>query len=254
MADLGGVRVFVTNSHCSSSSWDTDASIFHQPYPSRFSEVNRIGQEYRDRRGESCGFLSPNVCRYADATAVRIDAGITSDRGKIARTLYAGGTTGGSLQIDAASPSFRITSEGTPYQNQFVNKIGARTGWSRGRVTKTCVVTYQGGRSWSKLRCQYFAEADVDDGDSGSPVFSDSGDGSVALFGMVWGKTEPMCDPLSGGGCQLYVNFVFSPISGIEKDLGSLETGVPVPTNPYTPPPPEECVDPTNPWQPVDAC
>ena len=54
--------------------------------------------------------------------------------------------------------------------------------------------------------------AGVGAGDSGSPVFNWSGTGNtVRLAGILWG----------GSGNNL---FVFSPMSGIEKELGALTT------------------------------
>ena len=220
VADLGAVRVLLTNSHCSERSWDNDASIFHQPWPSGTNY--RIGTEYRDRRGDSCGFLSLNVCRYSDATAVAIDPLVTSTRGTLARTRYVGASTG-SLEIDPYNPPFVVSGKASSiYKGETLDKLGATTGWTRGAVTRTCVVTYQGGRTWSKLRCQYFVQAGVYDGDSGSPVFRDNGNGTAHLYGMLWGRKTNSCDPLSGS-CDLTVEYVFSPLSGIEQDLGTLQ-------------------------------
>lgn len=62
---LNGYPVFLTNSHCTIKSWDLDYGRFYQPFLDPFYDV---GYEYKDPRGESCGFLSPNVCRYADVS------------------------------------------------------------------------------------------------------------------------------------------------------------------------------------------
>jgi hypothetical protein len=214
IANLDGVRVFITNSHCSDRSWDTDNTVFFQPYPFRYGEENRIGQEYRDRRGESCGFLSVNVCRNADATAASIDASIGSELGYIARTRYAAeGSYGvGSVEIDGANPRFRISGKGGPaYGGQPSNKMGIVTGWTSGRVQDTCVDVKQPGRTYSKLRCQYSVAMGTEPGDSGSPVFYNNGDGTVLLDGIVFGKTS---------GYSWY-----SPIFGVEQDLGTLDVG-----------------------------
>jgi hypothetical protein len=55
-------------------------------------------------------------------------------------------------------------------------------------------------------------KARVGAGDSGSPVFIGSGSSSVKLAGILW------------GGNTSGTTFVFSPMSGIERELGSLTT------------------------------
>jgi hypothetical protein len=224
-AVLGGVPVFVTNSHCSTVSWDTDATIFHQPSPDPFSEARSVGWEFRDRRGVSCGFLSYNVCRYADATTARIAPGTTATPAAIARTTFHGSSNPGSKVIDPSNPTFSVVAKGAPMLGQYLNKMGSRTGWTRGLVSQTCVVTYQAGRTFSKLRCQFFVQAAAERGDSGAPVFLDHGNGEVTLMGILWGKQGPECNILAGY-CDPTIEFVFSPISGIEADLGTLTVTV----------------------------
>jgi hypothetical protein len=90
---------------------------------------------------------------------------------------------------------------------QTVNKVGRTTGWTQGRVSNTCVNTGVQGSNIVQL-CQTFVAAGVGSGDSGSPVFS--GTSSVTLVGILWG----------GSGNQ----FVYSPISNIEQELGALTT------------------------------
>lgn len=206
-----GTRVLITNSHCSRSSWDWDGAVFYQPAPNRYDETYRVGTEYRDRQGSSCGFLSPNVCRSADATAVRIDGDIEVEFGVLARTRYAAeGSNGvGSLAIDPANPRFRLTrTGGFPFKGQLTNKMGATTGWTRGMVAKTCVDVGQPARSWSTLRCQFATYAGVQKGDSGSPVFGDNGDGTATLEGILFGSSSGL--------------FWWSPFHGIETDLGRI--------------------------------
>ena len=94
---------------------------------------------------------------------------------------------------------------------QTVNKIGRTTGWTFGKVTNTCVTVNVSGSNITQI-CQSLVTAGVGAGDSGSPVFNWSGTGNtVRLAGILWG----------GSGNNL---FVFSPMSGIEKELGALTT------------------------------
>jgi hypothetical protein len=65
------------------------------------------------------------------------------------------------------------------------------------------------------LLCQGFVESSVQivaGGDSGSPVFRLAGGNRVRLLGNLW------------GGNPSGTWFVYSPIAGIESELGSLTT------------------------------
>jgi hypothetical protein len=63
--------------------------------------------------------------------------------------------------------------------------------------------------------CQAIVTALVDGGDSGSPVFFRKGGGSnVTLLGILWGGSVDEANP----------EFVYSPLSGIERELGDLGT------------------------------
>lgn len=237
-----GTRAIITNSHCSPTIWGTDHAVFHQPSPGRYDESHRFGYEYRDKGGESCGFLSINVCRYADATAVRIDDAMPDQAGYIVRTRFYSEvfSTPGSFDIDPVNPRFRIVGEaGFPFPGQYSHKIGATTGWTRGLVDHTCTDTKQPSRSYSRLRCQYSTRAGVDGGDSGSPVFFDNLDGTVMIQGILFGRSDG--------------RFWWSPIHGIERDLGALNLLAPSAGGGgggYDPglPPPSDCtVDPTLP-------
>jgi hypothetical protein len=61
--------------------------------------------------------------------------------------------------------------------------------------------------------CQTFVSAGVGSGDSGSPVFIQTGTSTATLAGILWG----------GSGTSL---FVFSPLANIERagELGPLTT------------------------------
>ena len=210
---------------------------------SRLSCIRRVAPA-KGVRGGSRGLFSPNVCRYSDATAVRIDAGVPNSQGYIAQTLFAAEGPGGrgSLTIDRNNPAFRIAAKGGPaYTGRPSNKMGSETGWTSGCVTATCADTDQPGRSWSKLRCQYRVGLGVDDRDSGSPVFVDNGDGRYLLDGIIFAKAK---DGSYG---------VYSPIFGIEQDLGTLTVTDPGSSPPPSPspspsPPPDGCT--VNPIQP----
>jgi hypothetical protein len=204
---LNGYRVFLTNSHCTIKSWDLDNGRFYQPFLDPFYDV---GYEYKDPRGESCGFLSKNVCRYADVAAILVNSGTAVDLGYIGRTTYSAYGNGGvgSTEIDTLNPRFFFNSTDVyPELNERVHKVGASTGWTEGDVTRTCVDTSVPYRSNSRLRCQYTANYGSMDGDSGSPVFKLAGGNGITLQGIHWGRVDAAGDA------------VFSPWGGVQKDM-----------------------------------
>lgn len=95
-----------------------------------------------------------------------------------------------------------------------VDKIGKVSGWTRGRVTATCVDLYgdynEEGES-KYLDCQWVADLYSVPGDSGGPM------GYVLTVNQweLWGT-------LKGGPYGDYTVTYYSPISGIEGDLGAL--------------------------------
>jgi hypothetical protein len=65
------------------------------------------------------------------------------------------------------------------------------------------------------MLCQDFAESNrqiVAGGDSGSPVFRVNNSGRATLLGNLW------------GGNSSGTRFVYSPMAGIEREIGPLTT------------------------------
>ena len=198
----GGENSFITNSHCTAKQGEVQNTPYYQPLQS--SNPTVIGFEVADPpylKGVGDGCPRNKLCRRSDAARVRYQAGISFQRGRIARPA-----SQGSLNYDVTS-LWSITGKGAPVAGQTLNKVGRTTGWSQGRVTATCVHTGVLGSRIVQL-CQFFVEADVGSGDSGSPVFRIDSGSNVTLIGILWG---------SGGG-----EFVGSPISQIEEELGVL--------------------------------
>lgn len=199
----GGQRSFITNSHCTNVQGGTEATPYWQPTSTAAPAV--IATEVSDpayTRGGGC----PNGrrCRRSDAARAAYAGGTASTLGTIARTT---GANNGSVTI---SGSFRITGEGGAAVGQTVHKVGRTTGWTRGRVTSTCVHVNVSGSNVTQL-CQTVVSAGVGSGDSGSPVFRRQGGSNVMLVGILWGS--------SGSS-----TFVFSPLANIEAELGALGT------------------------------
>jgi hypothetical protein len=203
-----GANVVLTASHCTSQLFGTDGTptLFYQNI---VTPGDLVGNEWQDPPlfciGISCG-------RYSDAAMITYQGGVSFELASIARPLSHSDTWGvaGSTTIDASNPHFDITGEQLyPVGGDFVDKVGYRTGWTRGQITNTCVDLRATDGAWrfcSDQAC-YFS----DHGDSGSPVFIDLGDGnSVTLVGINWGSDGSRA--------------AFSPLGGIRQDFGFITT------------------------------
>ena len=200
-----GVNSFVTASHCSGKQGGVQGTTFFQPLSTTANSF--IGTEVSDPAYISGGAGCPagRKCRFSDASRASYASGVTFTRGRIEKTT---GVNNGSVTI---SGTFSINAEGGGAVGNTANKVGRTSGWSQGKISNTCVTVNVSGTNFT-LICQNLVNAKVGAGDSGSPVFLGSGSGSVTLAGILWGSNS------SG---TLYV---FSPMSGIEKELGSLTT------------------------------
>jgi hypothetical protein len=213
-----GVTGMVTNSHCTNVQGGGSGTSFHQPLI--WGSKNRIALETVDPKYFTGGACPPEKrCRYSDSAFARVahpsGPSVTTARGTIARPRALNSAT-------VMDRPFRITSETrVPMLNETVNKVGRTTGWSRGKVIATCVDTGVSGTDIVQL-CQDWVNANVDSGDSGSPVFRITNAPArhdVSLYGVLWGGGR-----LSGYGSV----FVFSSLGGKNlqrrDELGGLTT------------------------------
>ncbi|HEY8470516.1 MAG TPA: hypothetical protein VIL18_12775 [Longimicrobiales bacterium] len=203
-----GQNSFITNSHCTERQGGVEGTDYFQPLST--VDPAAIGVEVADPTyftGSPCP--SGRRCRFSDSSRATYTSGISFDLGGIARTASRGSLSG-SLEIVG---TFNITAEqANPVAGAQANKVGRTTGWTFGTITNTCVNVAVSGTNIVQL-CQSFVNAGVGGGDSGSPVFAWPGTGdNVTLLGILWGGNS--------SGTQ----FVFSPMSGIERELGSLTT------------------------------
>jgi len=203
-----GVSGFVTASHCSTNQGTVDGTQYYQPLNQVPGEL--IGTETVDppyvRNGKGCP--RGRVCRSSDSNFVAGADGVAFALGTIARTT---GANNRSLEV---AGTFSITNTGSATVGQTVNKVGRTTGWGQGVVTRTNVNTGVSGSNIVLLG-QTFVEDDdviVQGGDSGSPVFRIEGGTNVTLLGNLW------------GGNSSGTMFVYSPLSGIQQELGALQT------------------------------
>lgn len=209
-ATAGGVKSFVTASHCTNTQGGVESTPYWQPLQS--ANGTQIATEVADpvyvKNGAGCP--KGKQCRYSDAARAAYINGADQALGLIARTSAA---NNGSLDITG---SFNITSDdcgttgGCLPVGATVDKVGRTTGWTSGAITNTCVNTGVQGSRIVQL-CQTFVSAGVGGGDSGSDVFQVTGS-SVMLAGILWGG--------SSSGDQ----FVFSPFGNVVRELGPLTT------------------------------
>jgi hypothetical protein len=206
-ADVNGQRSFITNSHCTGTQGGVENTVYYQPSSSIAPTV--IATEVADPvyvKGGACP--RGKKCRYSDASRAVYSSGVASTRGSIAATS---GPNNGSLTI-AGSVAITAQAAGASV-GATVNKIGRTTGWTQGRVDRTCVNTSVQG-SQVLLFCQTFVSnpggaAVVGAGDSGSSVWTGGASGAT-LVGLLW------------GGSSDNRTFVFSPLSQVVQELGAM--------------------------------
>ena len=148
-------------------------------------------------------------CRHSDANFVQKASDVSVTRGSIARNALDSTNWNG-------TNVWRVTGENAPVLDSTVNKVGYRTGRTRGPVTHTCVRADINDSNISYF-CSAVVRAHVDFGDSGSPAFRATNSpqqNDVDLLGVVFGMSEE--------NGERY--FWFSRISRIEQDLGALTT------------------------------
>lgn len=200
-----GVNSFVTASHCSEKQGGVQSTKYFQPLSTTANSF--IGTEVSDPAYVSGGAGCPTgrKCRFSDASRASYASGVTFTRGRIEKT------TGANNNSVTIAGTFSINAEGGGAVGNTANKVGRTTGWSQGKISNTCVTVNVSGTNFT-LICQNLVNAKVGAGDSGSPVFLGSGSSSVTLAGVLW------------GGNTSGTLFVYSPMAGIEKELGSLTT------------------------------
>jgi hypothetical protein len=207
--DHAGGRSFITNSHCTNTQGGTEGTEYAQP--TRTIDPTVIAVEVDDPEYFTGGVCSAGKkCRYSDAARALYNSTVSSDRGVIAKTS---GANNGSLEVTG---SFSVAAQNNSTTNfavgTTVNKVGRTTGWTQGQVTNSCVTVNVSGSNVQQL-CQTIVQKSgtviVRGGDSGSPIFTLSGD-NATLIGILWGGNS--------SGDML----VFSPLKSIQDELGGV--------------------------------
>jgi hypothetical protein len=208
IAVRGGVTGFITNSHCTSKEFQPDGTVHHQPLPQ-----NPVGAEASDPPAFNCG-VGGLKCRWSDSVFDQLYGGVAVSLGYIASTA---GVNDGSITI-AGLYLIAFKHAGNAETGTTLRKVGRTTGQTEGVVTNTCADVRPIGSRVIRL-CQDIVSAGtaiVAGGDSGSPVFKladnpDTAEVEVELYGVLW------------GGSSDGTTFVYSPLTNIEKDLGTLQ-------------------------------
>ncbi len=208
--------IFLTASHCTRTWFGLDAtspaSMFYQPVLDYIHP--EIAAKDRTDPAPVAGGTCPvgRFCRWSDAA--------------LATHTNPNDWLGGFIAFPGPGPigspfpfALRITINQLtpPPVGSAVAKVGVSTGYSTGQLARTCVnfnLAYLPAPFNTTLLCQNTATGQLSaSGDSGGPVFRWAGFlPSTALFiGIHWGGSNPGSDTT-----------VYSPVSGIKKDLGLL--------------------------------
>lgn len=217
-----GQRGFLTASHCTRARNTPESSLAWQPLNHGVS----LGTETFDRSGSSCGPFNGLNCRHADIAIIGLQTldslpGETGfSVGRIARTSAPTAGVGngyGTLQVAGSWNALGMFNY--PLSNEILHKVGSTTGWTYGKVYKTCVTKdIPGYRYW----CQDFVEVNGELGDSGSPVFrlyTDTYTGqpyaNAFFLGILWAADAAPGPSHSGG--------IFGNVSQIVLEIGAFQ-------------------------------
>jgi len=209
---------FLTNSHCTESRGEVTGTPFYQQPIALPTERYLIGIEVEDPPFFDCPMFPGLICRYSDAAIVRYETRRTPTKfGSIYRTAFFGtGNSAGSLVVEQDDPKFFFIQDEEPFpmMGEMLDKVGRTTGWTRGPVINTCINTTPGLPI--VMLCQDRVQANVAGGDSGSPVFQQSGDSKDAtLYGILWGGSQLPTGEMT---------YVFSALENIRADFGNFRT------------------------------
>jgi hypothetical protein len=198
---------FVTAGHCneygiSGVGW-VDSTEYYQPI---VADTNHIGVEVLDPPFVPCGQAWP--CRDSEAIFAEYDDTASFWYGYLAKTTEP--DTIGHDGSRTISGFFMIVDkiQRPPYVGEFLYKVGYTTGWTGQRVTHRC--KKEDYKPAGDLLCQAWVGAGAGPGDSGSPVFKIVSGPKVVLYGVLWWVANDSSW------------FKFSPMSGVEADLGTL--------------------------------
>ncbi len=173
---------FITNSHCTSISGGVEFTTFTQGNSGQI-----IGVEIVDPAFDLASCPDEIPCRVADAALGRYTSPALSSQGRIVRTTTCNTGALTDLQVNG---TVAIVGTATALVGQTVTKVGRTTGCRLGQVSQTCVDVNVGGAT---LLCQTVATSSgppiAAGGDSGAPVFIQSGNNAIVVGLLVAGNS-----------------------------------------------------------------
>ncbi|MCE2398271.1 MAG: hypothetical protein J4F34_04395 [Gemmatimonadetes bacterium] len=220
------IQYFLINSHCSGIGFKRDTMTVSQP-----NLRDPVGKEVADPEvlHDKCGKIFKYYCRYSDAAVVKVDTLLTDRNvalGKIARTNGVRErqvTLPSRIGVDPENPTIEIVSVwGSAVKHEMLDKVGFRTGWTRGEVLETCddekfryggvhpdIQDHDSDSATVNILCSVKLDYINRTGDSGAPVFRYySSTGRAQLRGIHFGHY---------GAIRAWM----SPFVQLDKDLGS---------------------------------
>lgn len=197
---------FVTNSHCTKYTGGVEGTVFSQGLPTD----PLIGDEQADPLWNVTPCPAGRICRHSDSAFVTGNpySGTGVSVGNIARpnNYCSLPTTTCSITIDPSNPRIKISPRVTPVLGAHFEKVGRITGWTYGPVSYTSVNANAAGTNRTLLS-EYYVNAAMFEGDSGSPVFTWNGT-SQPLGGIMWGGNSS--------------TFVFSYWSDVQDEINNI--------------------------------
>lgn len=224
----------LTAGHCGGSMGQKDSVVWYQPLLSSggagsgYIGWEAIDPPYLNDPSPRC--TTSGSCRWSDAQLINLSQSTREARGGWGRVAR---PTGYSITYSNTSGSPGPTTLGNPYyysivgetpdttlfQGWYVHKLGATTWQTWGGISSTCWDTSGSPR----LLCSFTSNGYVGGGDSGGPVFEVWAPNNLTIdvAGIVWGGDALHPDPVNG---DRYYAHHFSPLRGIQRDLGTLLT------------------------------
>jgi hypothetical protein len=223
IAKRAGILGFVTASHCSRREGAVDDKVedaYGQPRPDPFYPigVEKVDPPFRGCHCLFFGHLCLNSCRQSDSAFIALDPNVKADQGAIARSDSWESDSVYQVSTKWDGSRFEITGETYPTIGDDVTKVGRTTGRTDGHML--FYADFNVDLPWLLpplsdvppgtriLKDQGVTTLSSDHGDSGAPII-----GGTSLAGILWGSL---------GGVGPFSLSVFSPIGGVQADLGRL--------------------------------
>lgn len=219
---------FLTASHCTEGTQGGMMGTWFSQRGGRWFWGDKIGAETLDlalfdtNANSRCP--AGRQCRFSDAAFADYDQDTLGITGRITRPSTVCTTAGTScaLTVARSTEDIRMVAGIAGLMaGDLVDKVGRTSGWTRGAITNTCAdINVFDIDAAGKLvdtmitvLCQYIVNTTSLGGDSGGPVFQFSSSTGNGMFaGILWGGSA---DPANA------TTMIFSPISGINGELGS---------------------------------